>query len=113
MTASLRTPSMAWARLADRRAQLIDLRARDELDLPWVPGERSIPLDELAGELATLDPERPVVLLSTTGRRAANAAEVLREAGMTAFAVEGEIRAWLEAGLPSEHATLGGQAHAP
>lgn len=108
MTASLLAPWMAWALLADRRAQLIDLRARDELDLPWIPGARSIPLDELAGELATLDPERPVVFLSITGRRAANAAEALREARMTAFAVEGGIRAWLEAGLPSEQATLGG-----
>lgn len=101
MAASLLAPPIAWALFADGRAQLIDVRARDELELPWIRGARSIPLDELAGELVTLDLERPVVFLSITGRRAADAAEVLREAGMTAFAVEGGIRAWLEAGLPS------------
>jgi rhodanese-related sulfurtransferase len=108
MTTSIVAPRRAWALLADGHAQLIDLRARDELDQPRIPGARPIPLDELAGELATLDPERPVVFLSSTGRRAADAAGVLREAGMTAFAIEGGIRAWLDAGLPAEHATIEG-----
>ena len=101
MTESLLAPWMAWALLQDGRAQLIDLRGRDEIELPRIPGARVIPLEELPGELATLDHERPVVFVSGTGQRAAEAMRVLRSAGITASAVEGGMRAWLDAGLPS------------
>ena len=97
---------MAWALLQDGRVQLIDVRGRDEVDLPRIPGARAIPLDELPSELATLDRERPVVFVSGTGRKAAAAMKVLRSAGITAGAVEGGIRAWLEAGLPIEHSVV-------
>ena len=102
MDESLLAPWMAWALQQEGRAQLIDLRGRDDADLPRIPGARMIPLDELPGELATLDRERPVVFVSDTGRRAVEAMEVLRSAGMTAAAVDGGIRAWLEAELPVE-----------
>ena len=102
MDESLLAPSTAWALLLEGRAQLVDLRGRDESDLPRIPRARAIPLDELAGELATLDRERPVVLVSGTGRKAAEAMQVMRSAGITASAVEGGMRAWLDAGLPTE-----------
>ena len=100
MDDSLLAPSMAWALLQDGRVQLVDLRGRDEIDLPRIPGARTIPLEELPSELATLDRERPVVLVSGTGRKAAEAMEVLRSAGISACAVEGGMRVWLDAGLP-------------
>jgi rhodanese-related sulfurtransferase len=97
------SPWRAWA-LAERgRVQLIDVRERDEDELPRVAGARPIPLDELADELATLDRERPAVFLSGRGARASEAAAVLRAAGMTAHAVEGGVYAWVEAGLPLKH----------
>jgi len=97
------SPWSVWA-LAERgRVQLIDVREREEDELPRVAGARVIPLDELADELATLDRERPAVFLSGQGARAAEAAAVLRAAGMTAHAVEGGVYAWVEAGLPLEH----------
>jgi rhodanese-related sulfurtransferase len=102
MDESLLAPRTAWALLQERRAQLIELRERDEADLPRIPGARAIPLDELPSELATLDHERPVVFVSGTGREAAEAMEVLRSGGITACAVEGGMRAWLDAGLPIE-----------
>jgi rhodanese-related sulfurtransferase len=68
MDESLMTPSMAWALLQDARAQLIDLREQADIDLPRIPGARAIALDQLPHELATLDRERPVVLVSDTGR---------------------------------------------
>lgn len=110
MDNSLLTPGMAWALLQDGRAQLVDLRGREEVDLPHIPGARAIPLDELGGELAALDRERPVVLLSGTGRKAAEAMQMLRSVGITAFAVDGGTRGWLEAGLPIENGALDGRA---
>jgi len=105
MAESLLAPWMAWLLLEDARVQLIDLRGRDEVDLPRIPGAHVIPLDELPSELVALDRERPVVFVSGTGRKAAAAMEVLRSAGITAGAVDGGIRAWLEAGLPIENDT--------
>lgn len=73
MDESLLSPSRAWTLLQDGRVQVIDLRGRDEVDLPRIPGARAIPFDELPSELSTLDRERPVVLVSGTGRKAAAA----------------------------------------
>ncbi len=102
MDESLLSPWTAWAVLQDGRAQMIDLRGRDEIDLPRILGAPAIPLGELPSELATLDRERPVVFVSGSGRKAMAAMEVLRSAGITDCAAEGGMRAWLDAGLPIE-----------
>ena len=100
MSGSFISPWLAWA-LAERGgAQLIDVRGRDEAELPRVAGARLIPLNELPEELVTLDRERPVAFLSGHGARAAEAMALFRSAGMTAHAVEGGVYAWVEAGLP-------------
>jgi hydroxyacylglutathione hydrolase len=106
MDGSLLAPWMAWALLQDGRAQLIDLRGRDEIDSPRIPGARAIPFEDLPRELATLDRERPVVLVSGTGRKAAEVMQLLRSAGITASAVEGGMRAWLDASLPTENSDI-------
>jgi sulfur dioxygenase len=103
MDESVIAPSMAWALLHEGRIQLIDVRGRDEVDLPRIPGARAIPLDELPSELGTLDRERPVVFVSGTGREAGAAMKVMRAAGITASAVDGGMHAWRQAGLPIEH----------
>ncbi len=97
---SLLEPSMAWALLRTGLIQLIDIRRRDGVGAARVKGARPIPLDELPAELATLDRERPVVLMSLSGRTAADIVRVLRSAGGSARTVEGGLRAWLDAGLP-------------
>lgn len=106
MAESLLAPRMAWAQPQDGRVQLIDLRERDEVDLPRIPDARAIPLDELPCEVSTLDRERLVVFVSGTGRKAAAAMEVPRSAGITTGAVEGGIRAWLDAGRPIEDSVV-------
>lgn len=106
MAESMLSPRTALALMQDARAQLIDLRGRDELDLPRIPGARAILLDELASELATLDRERPVVFVSGSGRKAIAAMEVLRSAGITACAVEGGMRACLHAERPIENSVV-------
>lgn len=100
MDQSLLAPWMAWALLQAGRAQLIDLRGQADIDLPRIPGARVISLDQLPHELATLDRERPVIFVSGTGRKAADLTQVLRSRGVTACAVAGGMRAWLDAALP-------------
>ena len=103
MLEELLAPSKAWALAQNCRVQLIDLRAPDDLH-PGVriPGARLIALEDLAGELVTIDRQRPVVFVSVTGRKARGAARALRAAGMAASAVEGGMRAWLRDALPTE-----------
>jgi len=113
MDESLLAPRRAWALLQDGRAQLIDLRGQAEIDVTRIPGARAIRLDQLPHELATLDRERPVVLVSGTGRAAAELMQVLRSAGITASAVEGGMRAWLDAELPVETGTVHGSPPPP
>ena len=108
MAEPLISPWRAWA-LAERgRIQLIDVREPDEVELPRVAGARLIPLDDLPDALVTLDRERPVAFLSARGGRAIEAVGVLRSAGVTAHAIEGGVREWVEAGLPLERRTPGG-----
>jgi len=106
MDESLLAPRTAWALLQDGRVQLIDLRGRNEIDSPRIPGARAIPFEDLPHELATLDRERPVVLVSGSGRKAAELMQLLRSAGITARAVEGGMRAWLDASLPAENSVV-------
>ncbi len=101
----LLAPSHAWALHQDGRATLIDLRSSSAPDPDGpvrIPGARVIPLEDLARELVTIDPGRPVVFLSSTGRKARGAMRALRAAGMAAWAVEGGIRRWRRDGLPVE-----------
>jgi rhodanese-related sulfurtransferase len=99
------SPSQAWALHLGGRVTLIDLRGADN---PYpaiqIPGARVIPLEDLPGELVTIDRERPVVFVSVTGRKASGATKALRSVGMAASAVEGGIRAWVREGLPTETA---------
>jgi rhodanese-related sulfurtransferase len=100
MDTSLLSPRMAWAMSRDGRAQLIDLSDQADCGAPRIPGACAISLDQLPHELATLDRERPLVLVSVTGATAAELTQVLRAAGITAFAVDGGMQAWVAAGLP-------------
>ena len=111
MDASVLAPQTVSGLTQEHGVQLIDLRGRDEVELPRIPDSRTIPLEELPSELATLDRERPVVFVSGAGRKALEAVDVLRSAGMTAYALEGGMRAWLEAGLPTENG--GAESSAP
>ena len=111
MDGSHLAPRTGWALVQRDEVQLIDLRGRDAIDLPRIPDSRVIPLEELPSELATLGRERPVVFVSGTGRKALEAVDVLRSAGRTAYALEGGMRAWLGAGLPTENRA--GESSAP
>lgn len=78
---------------------ILDVRGRDEYDGPLghIADSLNIPLPELPGRLAELDPlrQRPLVLVCRTDMRSAKAAELLRAAGFARIEVlRGGMTAW-------------------
>lgn len=93
-------------RIAEGRAPLIlDVRTAQEFADGHLSGARNIPHDQLAGRLAELAIGRrdEVVVHCHSGRRAAAAEQMLRDAGYTNVRdLEGHWQEWREAGLPAE-----------
>jgi rhodanese-related sulfurtransferase len=92
-------------RLINReKAVLIDVSEPEEFAQGHAPGARNVPLKSLQGakELPS-NKQLPLVLMCSTGARAARAASELRKLGHErAIALAGGLRAWREANLPLE-----------
>lgn len=92
----------------DSHVTLLDVRSPAEYRSGHIPGARMAPLDELGrsnlADLANdagLRADNPIYLTCQAGVRAEQAAQVLREAGLTHLAlVKGGTEAWQKAGLP-------------
>jgi adenylyltransferase/sulfurtransferase len=80
----------------DRPVTVLDVRTRQEWEIARLPGSRLIPLAELPGRLAELDPATPVVALCHFGPRSAEATRLLREHGFRALNLTGGLDAWSE-----------------
>jgi len=87
-------------KLIGEGAQLVDVRAGHEWGAGRIAGAVHLPLDELAGRSAEIDPERPVILYCRGGNRSTMAADALAEAGFDAAKLSEGIVGWAEAGLP-------------
>jgi rhodanese-related sulfurtransferase len=83
-------------------AQLVDVRADHEWEAGRIAGATHLPLAELAGRTAELDPERPVVLYCRGGTRSTMAADALADAGFDAAKLSEGIVGWAGADLPLE-----------
>ena len=84
-------------------AQIVDVRESDEYAEGHVPGARLMPLGlvpVLAHELSSKD--TPVHVVCASGARSAQAAEILRRAGVSARSVAGGTSAWIRSGRPVE-----------
>jgi len=86
---------------------LIDVRERSELmgELGHLPGILNIPVDELKGRLAELEPyrEKEIVTICRRGGRSHTAAQMLQQAGFRhVHFLEGGMTAWKESGYPAE-----------
>lgn len=84
---------------------LLDVRTLEEFASGHVPGAIHIPVDELAGRLAEIEPyrDRGVVTYCKSGRRAQAAVETLRDAGFTnAIRMDGSMDRWLSEHRPVE-----------
>jgi phage shock protein E len=84
---------------------LLDVRKPEEFAAGHVPGAINIPHDQLASRLAELPAsrEQPVVVYCRSGRRAALAEDVLRQAGYTGVRhLQGDMLGWEAGGRPVE-----------
>jgi rhodanese-related sulfurtransferase len=92
-------------RLINReKAVLIDVSEPDEFARGHAAGARNVPLNSLQGakELPS-NKQLPLVLMCSTGARAARAAGELRKLGHErALALAGGLKAWRDANLPLE-----------
>ena len=86
-------------------ALILDVRTPGEFGSSHVPGAVNVPHGELAARLAELgaNRDRPVIVYCESGRRAGLAEALLVEAGFSDVRhLEGDMRAWREAGRPTE-----------
>lgn len=81
--------------------QCIDVRTPDEYELGSIPGFRNIPVDNLREELATLNPQHPVVVTCAVGLRGYLAARILLQNGFTHVRnLSGGYKVWQTATAP-------------
>ena len=85
---------------ADAPHTLLDVRTPDEFASGHIADAVNISVETLGGRLAEVPKDQPVVVYCRTGRRSAEAAAILREAGYTSVYDLGGIQAWSAAGLP-------------
>ena len=90
------SPAGARAReLIAQGARVVDVRTSAEFAGGHIEGALNIPLDELAGRLAELEPkDRPVVVYCLSGHRSKGAAQALERAGFTRVFDLGSLRNW-------------------
>ncbi len=84
---------------------ILDVRTTNEFSRGHIPGAVNIPHRELKTRLGELAAHKSgeIVLHCRSGRRAAIAEKILGEAGFSHIRIlEGQIRAWQEAGFPVE-----------
>jgi rhodanese-related sulfurtransferase len=97
------TPSELKASI-DRgdRPFILDVRNPEEITICRIPGSTVIPLPELPGRLAELDPELPMVVHCKSGARSQKAIHLLRGAGFNRLQnLTGGILAWVRDVDPS------------
>ncbi len=79
--------SVTWKALSEEQAtdlrdlQLVDVRTAQERARGYLPGSVHIPIDDLRGRLADLDPLRETVIYCQAGQRGYFAARVLKQRG--------------------------------
>lgn len=84
-------------------AHIVDVRTPIEYAQSHIANTQLMPLDKFDMEaLRRAAGDAPIYLLCRTGRRAAEACEQLRQAGIDAAVIEGGLVAWEQAGLPVE-----------
>ncbi|MCS6797795.1 MAG: rhodanese-like domain-containing protein [Myxococcota bacterium] len=92
-----------WVAARAGRFWLVDVREPAELDEPpgRLPDARNVPLGELERTAASWDRRQPIVLVCRSGRRSAQAAQMLLRMGFERVAsMRGGVQRWAELGLP-------------
>jgi rhodanese-related sulfurtransferase len=93
------------ARAADESFVIVDVRTPAEFAQGHVPGAINIPVDQVASRLDELSnaKDKDVVLYCRSGKRAAQAADVLKTNGFNKLLhLEGDMPKWEAGKLPVE-----------
>ena len=88
-----------------KKAVIIDVREDSEWKEQHIPGAIHIPLGQLPERLTELKQykDSPVIAQCRSGRRSAQASDVLKSAGFSkVYNLEGGLNAWDKAGLKTE-----------
>jgi adenylyltransferase/sulfurtransferase len=75
---------------------VVDVREPWEWEIARIEGSRLVPLGDLPGRLAELDPRAEIVTVCHKGKRSLTAQQLLQGAGFRARSLEGGIDAWAE-----------------
>jgi len=98
-------PATEVSRMVENdHAIIIDVREQDEWDAQHIPGAIHIPLGEVNNRLSELASykDQPIVMQCRSGKRSAQAANILKEAGFKhVLNLKGGIIAWSKASLPT------------
>ena len=88
---------------AASRADLIivDVRSADERSEACAPGTAHIPLDEVEARLGELPHDHTLAFICGSGARSSKAAAIAADRGRNVANVQGGMRAWVDAGLPT------------
>ena len=90
------SPTVAAGRCSDVRPIVLDVRSTAEREAGAIPGSRHIPLAQLAGHHAELEPGVPVLVHCAAGWRSSVAASALRSWGHAEVAdLRGGYAAWV------------------
>ena len=89
--------------LQSQGALLLDVREQDEFAEVHAPGSVLVPLGQLKNRINEIRnyERKPVVVICRSGRRSAQAADILNQLGFTSIHnVQGGMIAWEQARLP-------------
>ena len=92
-------PKGAWERRDD--VQFVDCREAYEWNAGRIEGALHVPLNGiLAGNVAHIDPGKPVVVVCRSGNRSELGTLMLQARGFDAHNLEGGMEEWEREGLP-------------
>jgi len=81
-------------------AYVLDVRTPEEFAQGHVAGAVNIPVQDLEARMDVVPDDAEIVVYCHSGRRAAEAASLLREHGHAVTELDGSILGWRAAGLP-------------
>lgn len=85
--------------LSENKAEVIDVRTREEYLSGHIEGASNLPLDQIGQWILSLEEGTTYVMQCKSGGRSAKACEILESQNINCSNLVGGIEAWIEAGF--------------